>query len=454
MIVLKFGGTSVQDASWINNAIDIASHQLKRSPLLVSSAMGKTTDRLVDIMKAAQEGRQEEAFEYLRGIRETHTRTAEALLEGDLLQETLTAMEEYFSALTSLTRGLSLLQECSLRSTDAVLSFGELLSTTLIAARCRQRGIPVIFHDARRFMITNSDFTKAEPDMKEIAARVPEEICPQPGTLHVTQGFIASNGRGVTTTLGRGGSDYTAAILGSALQAEEIQIWTDVTGIMTSDPRVVDQAHTIKTITYDEAAELAYFGAKVVHPSTIQPAVQHGIPVYVKNTRHPEEPGTRVQGESGRQGLRAIAAKKGVTLLTIQSSRMLNAYGFLNRIFSIFERHATPVDLVSTSEVSVSMSIEDITALPAIREELDALGQVGIEHGLSIICLVGQNLWRDSRFIAQVFQGLTDTPIRMVSLGSSDINLSLVVPDDHRDATVRRLHNLFFPASGKTKEGA
>ncbi len=447
MIVLKFGGTSVQDAGWIDRAIDIASGQLDRAPLMVSSAMGKTTDRLVELMNQAEAGRAEEAFETLTALRTAHEETAQAFLSGAVLEETQEQLEDLLRGLTSLTQGLSLLRECSPRSTDAVLSYGERLSTLLIAARCRERGIPAILHDARRFMITDATYGRAEPIWETVFKRTREEIVPRSGTLHITQGFIGADTEGVTTTLGRGGSDYTAAALGAALEAEEVQIWTDVNGIMTSDPRLVSAARPLPCITYDEAAELAYFGAKVVHPSTIQPAITHRIPVYVRSTRQPDEPGTRIQADAEVEGLRAISAKKEITLVTIRSSRMLNAYGFLQRLFAVFEKYATPVDLISTSEVSVSMSVEDTSRLEEITEELGRLGDTGVEHGLSIICLVGQNLWRDSRFIAQVFQSLADTPIRMVSLGSSDTNLSLMVPEDHRETTVRRLHGAFFPDS-------
>jgi len=260
------------------------------------------------------------------------------------------------------------------------------------------------------------------------------------------QGFIASTSGGATTTLGRGGSDYTATIVGAALRAEEVQIWTDVTGIMTADPRIVETARTIDQMSYREAAELAYFGAKVIHPSTIQPAVNLGIPVWVKNTFRPDDAGTKIVPSIPGSGLKAIACKKGITLVSISSSRMLLAYGFLRRIFEIFEKYLTPVDLIATSEVSVSVTIDNPAAVNNIARDLSEIGTVGVEAEKSIICLVGQDLWKDTVFLARVFSSLKSTPVRMICLGASDINLSLVVPVESTEESVRSLHDEFFGA--------
>jgi aspartate kinase len=267
---------------------------------------------------------------------------------------------------------------------------------------------------------------------------------PRPGRLAVLQGFIGSTPEGATTTLGRGGSDYTATIIGAALKADEVEIWTDVNGIMTSDPRIVKNARTISQISYKEAAELAYFGAKVIHPATIQPAINLGIPVWVKNTFRPEEEGTKIVPRIPANGLKAIACKKGITLINVSSSRMLLAYGFLRKIFETFEKHQTPVDLIATSEVSVSMTIDNPSSVNAIKKDLEEIGTVGVEADKSIVCLVGQDLWKDTVFLSRVFQCLKSTPVRMISLGSSDINLSFVVPESNTEDCVRRLHDEFF----------
>ncbi len=445
MIVLKFGGSSVQDREMIDRAIDITAGQIDRAPLLVASAMGKTTDALVRTGACARDGRSECARQELSALTEHHYGTARSFLTGDNLAAAESALESLFHELSSLVKGLLLLREFTFRSSDALLSFGELLSTTLIYHRMIERGIPAEFLDSRQLIRTDEQFTAAVPLMTETAAVIRDRVHPEPGKILVAQGFIASTLKGVTTTLGRGGSDYTATIYGSALRAEEVQIWTDVNGIMTSDPRVVQGVRTIPVISYEEASELAYFGAKVVHPSTIQPAIEIGIPVLVKNTRNPDGAATRIIARAEGEGLRALAGKKSITLINVNSKRMLNAFGFLSRIFAIFEKYRTSVDLIATSEVSVSMTVDNDTQLEDIVRELSEIGTVGVEYRKGIICLVGQNLWKDSAFIARVFGALSSTPIRMISLGSSDINLSLVVPEEKLDDSIRVLHREFFP---------
>lgn len=444
MKVIKFGGTSVGTPQMIDRTLDIAEGLLADSPVLVASAMAKTTDRLVEITSAASSGDEGGAVDVLSRIEDAHLSAARELLDGQLLVATEQSLGAYFAQIASLIKGLSLLRECTPRSSDAILSFGELLSTTIIAARARQRGIEAELLDSRDFIRTDDAFTAAALLPEETADLTAKCVRPQPGRLLIAQGFIGRTLSGVTSTLGRGGSDYSATIIGGAIGADEVQIWTDVNGIMTSDPRIVPEARTIATISYNEAAELAYFGAKVVHPSTIQPAVERGIPVRVKNTNDPQGAGTLIVDKAGGTGLRALAGKREITLIHVSSTRMLNAYGFLSRIFAIFEKHRTPVDLIATSEVSVSMSIDTAVNLAPIIKDLEEIGRVGVESGLSSICLVGQDLWKDSAFIAQVFGTLQDIPIRMISLGSSDINLSLVVPGKMMDTAIRKLHGEFF----------
>ncbi len=447
MIVLKFGGTSVGSAEWIDKAIDITQEQLDRAPVVVASAMAKVTDKLVKISEYAKKGDADGATGVLfNEIKELHYDTARAFLSGKFLDEAMQKLDKHLKELSSLIKGLILLREVTPRSSDALLSFGELLSTILIASRAQERGINTILLDSRDLVKTTDDFMHAVPLFDLTNRLIRERIKPEKGVLYVVQGFIGSTELGVTTTLGRGGSDYTATIYGAALDAEEVQIWTDVDGIMTTDPRTVNGTRTIPKITYEEAAELAYFGAKVVHPSTIQPAVEKAIPVLVKNTKNPKGPDTVITHKAEGRGLRAIAGKKGITVINVESSRMLNAYGFLSRIFVIFEKYRTAVDLIATSEVSVSMTIDNVHALHEIVAELETLGTVSVEQGKSIICLVGQELWKDTVFISRVFASLTEIPVRMISLGSSDINLSLVVPGELADAAIQKLHKEFFNA--------
>ncbi len=444
MVVLKFGGTSVQDSTWIDQALDIAEAQLDKAPVLVSSAMGKTTDRIIDLIKLAESGNIDDSVAPFEALKNVHFQAAYSFLSSDNLKYCEERLNDLFDEFISLLKGLSLLHECSSRSRDVLLSFGERLSTTIITHRALERKMKATLLDARDFIITDQNFSNASPLMNETDARIQAMVHPEPGKLIVTQGFIGSTEDGVTTTLGRGGSDYSAAIIGAALSAEEIQIWTDVNGIMSSDPRLVKGVKTISSITYKEAGELAYFGAKVVHPATIQPAVGKKIPVLVKNTGEPTHPGTTIEHTLTGTGLKAIATKKNVTLINITSSKMLNAYGFLSRIFGIFEKYKTPVDLISTSEVSVSITIDNTDNLQSIVNELDAIASTSVEQDKSIICMVGQDLWKDSSFISKVFAILTDTPIRMISLGSSDINLSVVVPQEKTDKTMQNIHDAFL----------
>ena len=444
MIVLKFGGTSVQDNKWIDKAIDIAADQIESAPLMVSSAMGKTTDRLVEIADYAAGKNKDGIMNNIETLKKTHLDTAELFLTGGNLKKASETVNDLFEQLYSLARGLFLLQECTLKSRDTLLSFGERLSTTLIYHRAVERGIKAELLDSRDFIITDDNFSAAAPLIPATEKKIKEMIKPEKNKLIIAQGFISSSEEGATTTLGRGGSDFTATIIGSALDAEEVQIWTDVDGILTSDPRLVKNARTMTTISYVEAAELAFFGAKVVHPSTIQPAVEKRIPVVVKNTGNPQAPGTRIIKDAQSSGLTGIAGKKNITLINISSSRMLNAYGFLSKIFTIFNKYQTPVDLISTSEVSVSMTIEDTKNINAIVSELELIGKTTIESNCGIVCLVGKNIWKDSDLISKIFKTLSPATIKMISLGASDVNLSMVLDEKEVNDIIIKLHNAFF----------
>lgn len=444
MIILKFGGTSVQDAVRMDEALSITASQIGRAPVLVSSAMAKITDSLLLLSKRAIEGNEKEAQGLFDEIRKRHLDTANSFLKGKQKDDAVGQLEGYLTELQSLTRGLLLLKECTPRSLDAIASFGELMSTCLLYYRALERGIAAEFFDARDLIVTDDAFTSALPLFEETIAKIRNRMKPESGKIIVTQGFIGRTKSGATSTLGRGGSDYSATIFGSALNAEEVQIWTDVNGIMTTDPRIVPEAKTVPFMRYEEAAELAYFGAKVVHPSTIQPAVDKNIPVLVKNTMDPDGLYTSIEGRNQETGIRAIASKKSISLININSTRMLNAYGFLNRIFAIFDKYKTPVDLIATSEVSVSMTIDNPAYIDPIIEELEKIGYVSVEQGKGILCLVGRNFWQDSAFVARVFKALDGIRVRMISLGSSDINLSIVIPEDQLHDAVRKLHREFF----------
>ncbi len=444
MIVLKFGGTSVKDSYWIDKTIDITNNQIDRAPVLVSSAMSKVTDKLISIGKFAEEKNKDSIIEAIDALKKMHFDAANEFLTGKNLEKASESLNSLFEQLVSFSKGLYLLRECSPKSLDMLVSFGERLSTLLIYHRTVERNINSELLDSRNFIITDNNFTSASPNFKLTNPKIKEYVKPEKGKIVITQGFISSNEEGITTTLGRGGSDFTATIIGSALDAEEVQIWTDVDGILSTDPRIAPGAKRIENISYAEAAELAFFGAKVVHPSTIQPAVEKRIPVVVKNTKNPDCPGTFIIKKTDSKGLTGIAGKKNITSINITSYRMLNAYGFLSKIFAIFNKYKTPVDLISTSEVSVSMTIEDTSNINIIKSELEPLGKTVIESNNGIICLVGKNIWKDSGLISKIFETLSPASVKMISLGASDVNLSMVLNQEEIDDTIRKLHKVFF----------
>jgi aspartate kinase len=444
MIVLKFGGTSVQDARAMDQALDITLPLLGKAPLLVSSAMAGVTNTLVELVEAVRGQDAPRAAELVAQLETRHREVLADAAQGQAHEDGRARLDSHFTDLKALVKGSILLNECSPRVHDAVLAMGELWSTAILWSRCRHRGVDADLLDARKLVVTDDTFGEAALLAAPTRQRIRDAVKPKAGRLLITQGFIGATDKGVTTTLGRGGSDYSGSIFGAALDADEVQIWTDVDGIMTTDPRKVAAARSIPAITYAEAAELAFFGAKVVHPATIQPAVEKGIPVLVKNTKNPGHPGTVIASEAPGKGLRAIAGRKGATLVTVSSSRMLNAYGFLRRIFEIFDRHKISVDLVATSEVTVSMTVEDKRDLKPLIGDLESLGSVKVETGMAILCLVGQELWRDNRLIARVFEAIPELPVRLISLGSSDINLSVVVKAKDLDPAVAAVHKAFF----------
>lgn len=440
MVVLKFGGTSVRNAEWILRAIDIAVAQLDQAPVVVSSAMTGITDGLLSMGALAKSGDAEGAAAEMERCAVRHREAAEAICPAALPE-----LEKLLEEMRTLVHGVALIHDLSRRSSDALVSLGERMSTLLLARAAQARGIPTTLVDARELILTDDAFTSAVPNLPECYRRTAAIMHPEPGTLVVTQGFIGATTEGITTTLGRGGSDFSATIIGGALHAERVEIWTDVDGIMSADPRVVPTARTVDEMSYAEAAELAYFGAKVVHPATMVSAVERSIPVYVCNTGNPNGRRTLIGPQKNRQGICAIAGRRGVTIVTVHSSRMLNAYGFLSRMFAVFERHRVSVDIIATSEVSVSISVDQRELPPSLESALAELGQVVVERNKAVVSLVGQDYWTDARRVGAVFGALgAATAIDMVSLGSSDTNLTLVLNEPQLEQAVRALHRTFF----------
>jgi len=448
MIVCKFGGTSVQNAEAMERVVGILSDRRSSRPVVVASAMGKTTNRLLEAAGTAAAGGRANALEQLGRLKDYHFKEAQALLSSDALPPVLEQMQTHFKELGNLLKGLAILGELTPRSLDAIASYGERLSTLLLAAALDQRGLPARLLDSRKCIVTDGNFTKAAPlfDLTDAALR--DQVLPviDSGEIPVLQGFIGATQEGVTTTIGRGGSDYTAAIVGAAIDAWDIQIWTDVNGIMTTDPRIVPEARCVKVISFEEAAELAYFGAQVLHPATILPAVRKKIPVHVLNSYRPDHPGTLIAADAPpcANPIKAIACKKGITVVNITSTRMLMAHGFLKRIFEIFDAHRTSVDVVSTSEVSVSLTLDDTSTLWKVVTDLQKIGEVGVEGGKAIICCVGDNLRSIPGIAHAVFSSLRETNVHMISQGASAINMTFVIDEDRVERVLSDLHTVFF----------
>ncbi len=447
MIVAKFGGTSVADAAAIRRTAEIVRGRVGRSPVIVVSALAGTTNALLGAAEQAAAGHLVAALERIEALRDRHLDVITELLDGgaeaDDLREEASMM---FDELAHLAEALSVLGFATARSMDAVASMGERLSAPICAAAFSRMGIPSVAVDARRVMITTDDFGRAVPLAPEIAAASREFLRPilESGKVPVVGGYVGATASGITTTLGRGGSDYSAALFGAALEAEAIEIWTDVDGMLTADPRVVQGAQLIEQIRFDEAAELASFGAKVLHPSTIAPAVEQDIPVYVFNSMRPQAAGTRITFDAPPCTVRAIAGKRGVVVVRVGSPQMLGTPGALREIFEAFDRHRISVDVVATSEVSVSLTVDDDLALGKAVDDLRRLGEVSVERDRGIVAIVGAGLGESSPSMARALAAVGDQRLHMVSLSSTGINLTLIVDDAQVHPVMRLLHEEFF----------
>jgi len=450
IVVMKFGGTSVEDATAILRTASIVASRLRKNlnPIVVVSAMSKVTDTLLAAAAAAGRNDREEALKISDALRIRHLNTAAELVkDSDRLTSLQLNIHHDFDTLDDLLRGISAVGELTPRTSDHVVSFGERLSSVLVTAAFAQQSIPSTHVDARTVILTDNHYGKAAPDESAIEAALTEQVLPliDLNRVPVMGGFIGSCS-GITTTLGRGGSDYTAAIVGGALHAGAIEIWTDVNGIMTTDPRIVPEALRVKTISFEEAAELAYFGAKVLHPATILPAVQKNIPVFVLNSRNADNEGTKITATPPpcASPFKSIAAKKKLTIIDIVASRMLLAHGFLAAVFAIFDKHGCAIDMVSTSEISVSVTVDSKEALPAICAELGQIADVKYEGNKALICLVGEDIRGQSGISGQVFSSISHVNVRMISQGASEINMSFMVNEEDVDEALRSLHKKFF----------
>ncbi len=435
--VLKFGGTSVGSPDAIRQVSRIV-RGIPGERLIVVSAFAGVTNGLVDLIESLKQGDERGAFAALAKVR---GKCASIVSDLSLDGATRKRYEDEVSRLNALIPAILTLGEVTPRAADAVLATGEIVSSFVIA---RFLGVPHL--DARAVLVTDDSFGGAHPDEAAIAERVREQLVPlwRESPMVVTGGYIGATKDGITTTLGRGGSDYSAALFAAALGADRCEIWTDVNGLMSSDPRLVPSARTVPVLSYDEAAELAFFGAKVLHPLTIQPAVRCGIPVLIRNTFDPEGPATRVIAGASGGGMKAVACRRGIAIVHVRSNRMLGTYGFLAALFEVFRKHRIVVDIVTTSEVSVSVTVDESARLDALVADLAALGEVQVERGCAQMALVGEGMRRQSGIGARFFSVLRDINILMVSMGASDTNLSVVLAEKDLPEALRRVHAAFF----------
>ncbi|HEX7283674.1 MAG TPA: aspartate kinase [Vicinamibacterales bacterium] len=455
---MKFGGTSVADQPAIERLIALvrAERQAEaqteggdaRGPVVVVSALSGVTDRLLGVAALAGSGDVEGARTSLQDLRARHIKVSEVIRDQALRGTVLDALNLEFDELERVVSALAVLQEVSPRWMDTLAATGEILSSQIVAAALTSHKLLATYVDARKAVVTDGEHMAAAPKFEETTAALMAHADPPlaAGRIPVLGGFVGATTSGVTTTLGRGGSDFSAAIVGACLGAGEIQIWTDVDGMLTADPRIVKNPQVVPHLSFAEASELAYFGAKVLHPSTIMPAVSRNIPVRILNSHRATARGTLITGERPKtdRPLTAVASKKGVTVVNITSTRMLMAHGFLRRLFEVFERFKTPVDVVTTSEVTVSVTIDDARRLPAIIEGLSGFAQVDREDHMAIVCVVGDGLHEDAALAAQVLASVGDVPLRMLSQAASRRNITFVIREPDLPRALGRLHDKFF----------
>jgi aspartate kinase len=449
MIVMKFGGTSVGSAERIRALGDRVKERLARKPVVVVSALSRVTDGLVRGAQLAL-ARDSDFETLLTELLDRHRHAiAELVPRGPAQERLLQHVDHAIAELRALYSGVYNLAELTPRTLDAISGIGERLSFEIVAAALQAAGIPAQGVDARGVVVTDETFGRATPLLDETRVAAERAVRPlvEAGTVPVLPGFVGSTRKGVSSTLGRGGSDWSAAVVGAVMGAEEIQIWTDVDGIMTVDPRLVAAARVIPEVSFEEAAELAYFGAKVLHPATIKPAVERGIPVRILNSLNPDAPGTLIGRRLGADEAArptAIAFKKRIAVINISQPRMLMAYGFVARVFEVFDRQRTPVDLIATSEVSISLTVDDAERVSDVEQELSSLGEVQVLRDMAIVSVVGRGFVRQAGLAGRIFHSLRDVNVVMISFGASDVNLSMVVREADAERAVTLLHREFF----------
>jgi aspartate kinase len=436
MKVLKFGGTSVGSPERMKNLLDIIDASQRQ--IVVLSAVSGTTNSLVEIGQAYLEGDKNKAASLITVLKDKYeVFIKELFAKPEFLAQGKEVIDYHFSLLSNLANDLFTSIEEKI-----ILAQGELLSTTLYHVYLKEIGVPSVLLPALEFMKTDED---NEPDVDHITTHLTPLLEKHPDiNLFITQGYICRNAFGEIDNLRRGGSDYTASLIGAGIRSEEVQIWTDIDGMHNNDPRIVKGTKPIAQLSFDEAAELAYFGAKILHPQSVFPAQKYKIPVRLLNTMDPQAKGTLITNDSEKNQIKSIAAKDGITAIKINSSRMLLAYGFLRRVFEVFERYKTSIDMITTSEVAVSVTIDDITYLNEILNELKAFGAVEVDKDHTIVCVVGDFAADKHGFGSRVLEALKHLPLRMISYGGSDHNLSVLVKTEDKVEALRSLHSRLF----------
>ena len=447
VVVMKFGGTSVEDAAAIQRLIGIVSGRKGERPVLVVSALARVTDQLLGAGRDASEGRLGAALASVRSIYVRHEEIADSLVDNSAYGALDRELRAEFRALESLLLELDLSREFGLRAQDQLLGFGECFSSRLVAEALREAGIRSAHIDARQCIVTDAKHGQANPLWEQTHARVQQVLNPllEAGCVPVLGGFIAATVDGIPTTLGRGGSDFSAAIIGAALGAVRVEIWTDVDGVMTTDPKVCPDARVIRRMSFDEATELAHFGAKVLHPATLTPAMRENIPVHVLNSRDPDAEGTMIVAQSGADShVSAITMKRNVAAVEVEFAHGVSR-SHLGDLQAAFDRHSCPVDLMAASIRQVSMVVGSISALPTIAADLKDVANVRWENHKALVCLVGGNIRRKPEVASRIFAAVADMDVRMVCQGASDRTISFLVEESRVEESVRRLHQLFFP---------
>jgi len=436
MKVLKFGGTSVGSPERMKKLLDIVDPSERQ--IVVLSAVSGTTNNLVEIGQAYLAGDKTGAAGLIKKLKDKYEIFIKELLaKPEFYAQGKEVIDYHFALLSNFSNDLFTTIE-----DKVILAQGELLSTTLYHVYLKEIGVPSVLLPALDFMKTDED---SEPIVDYITEHLTPLLAKHPdNNLFITQGYICRNSFGEIDNLRRGGSDYTASLIGAGIRSEEVQIWTDIDGMHNNDPRIVKGTKPIAQLSFDEAAELAYFGAKILHPQSVFPAQKYKIPVRLLNTMDPQAKGTLITNDSEKDRIKSIAAKDGITAIKVQSSRMLLAHGFLRKLFEVFERYKTSIDMITTSEVAVSLTIDDTTHLEEISKELNAFGSVDVDVDHTIICVVGDFGAEKHGYAARVLEAVKHIPLRMISYGGSDHNMSLLIKNEDKTEVLRSLHNRLF----------